>query len=268
MIESPDFTQDEKLLLKLLFPLSRSVVNSTSRNPERVEGVIKAGRTAVREYAALLKKNRKEIAVINPGKREKFLAYINDRFLLLQRAGSLPLYSKKTHLNLSLGRLPRIEEVASDAHLMELAFGNLYMSASIFNSLNKRTQTPNEIMTSLVQTFQNYERTRFADGRKGTYRSDAPGRAQLAFAYETLASRPNIFELVKTTNDYSVFYGQDGIQYEVKGQILFPGKETFKKVHGKAINIYGHICFPEPLRALLLELIPTEYKNGSSAIYA
>jgi hypothetical protein len=267
MIENPDFTQDEELLLKLLFPLSGSVVNSTSRNPEKIEGIVKAGRTSIRQYAELLKNNRKEIAVFDPSKREKFLAYINDRFLLLRRAGGLPLYSKKTRLNLSLGKLPRIEDVASDAHLMELAFGNLYMSASIFNSLNKRTRTSNEIMTSLVQTFENYEITRSADGRKGTYINDAPGRAQLAFAYETLASRPNVFELVKTTNDYSVLYGRDGIQYEVKGQILFPEKETFKSVHRKTIRTYGRICFPEPLRALLLELIPTEYKTTTSAAY-
>lgn len=267
MLKNPDFTQDEELLLKNLFPLSRSVVNSTSRNPERIEGIIKAGRTSIREYARLLKNNRKEIAAFAPSKREQFLAYIDQRFLLLQRAGSLPLYSKKTRLNVSLGRLPRSEDVATDAHLMELAFGNFYMSASIFNSLNKRTQISDEIMSGLVQVFQDYERTRYVDGRKGTYRNDAPGRAQLAFAYETLASRPNVFELVRTTNDYTVFYGRDGIQYDIKGQILFPERKTFKSIHKKTIRTYHRICFPEPLRALLLELIPTEYKPATSAAY-
>jgi hypothetical protein len=252
-----DFTEEEELLLKALYPLSKGLPNSTSRKIERIEDIVKTGRNEIIKYRKLLKENKARIVSVGAEGNEKFLGYINDRLLLLSRAANLPLFREKTFFDLAIGIRPRLEDVMSDSHLMEVTFGNLYMSASNFNSLNAN-EAPEELAQKLFDVVRVYEETRAIDGRKGKYRSDPPGRAQLAYAFEMLVEKPNLFDRIKESSDFSVMYGKEGLHYQVKDQRLFDkrGRKTFQSVHLQALYRQQPLCFPEPIRVLVMDCIP------------
>jgi len=260
-----DFTAEEEFLVKRLYPLSKGLRNSTHRSIEKIKGIIETGRSAVNDYSKILEENKKRIEVLEPPERERWLGYVNDRLVLLNVATSLPLFRERTLLDLIDEKRPQLQDVMSDSHLMEITFGNLYMSVSLFNSLNVG-ETPEELAQKLLDIVQVYEQTRALDGRKGQYRSDPPGRAQLAYAFEMLVKKPNVLQRVQESEDYCMLYGKEGLNYEVKDQRFFDmrGRRTIQNVHLQALSKQEPSCFPEPIRILVMDCIPVYDAKKSS----
>jgi hypothetical protein len=153
---------------------------------------------------------------------------------------------------------------------MEIVFGNLYMSVSHFNSL-QAGEAPQELAQKLLDVVQVYEQTRALNGRKGEYRSDPPGRAQLCYAFEMLAEKPNVLQRVSENEDYPVLYGREGLNLQVKNERFFDvrGRKTIQNVHLHALSRQQPFCFPEPIRVLVMDCIPVyeAKKSSSPALY-
>jgi len=261
-----DLTGDEEHLLESLYPLSRNLQNAKSRNAAKIKGIIISGRSVIRRYRKLLKENRKRIASLPPEEKAKFSRYIDQRFLLLSRASNLPLFRRKTLRDLHMGKLPSFEDVLSGTPQIEIIFGNLYMSASIYNSLNAGAEAE-ELMKELESIIPIYERTRQIHGSKGHYRSDPPGRAEFAYALELLAETPNVLQRAQQQKDNSILYGKDGIHLQIKGtHLLSPnGRKTFERVYMQAVKDGEPLCFPDPLREIFLKSIPPyNFQNSHS----
>lgn len=215
------------------------------RNPECVQELAALGKNTITECENFMERMR--------GSSE-MPEFIDDRISLILETKKIPLFQTDPDL-ITRGNLPKPNDIAADLHLLQITLCNLYMGVSLYNSVKVRKDNPHGYVEYLLRRFsgivEKYETS--LRNKEGRYRNDPTGKAEFVYAYELLDS--NIVEKVRKTGDYTILYGKEGIQLEVKDRRLFGKRRELSKAHLEGYS-KGKICFAYPVHLLFLDIIP------------
>jgi len=94
-------------------------------------------------------------------------------------------------------------------------------------------------------------------------------RSLLTFGYEMFDAKrrgvPNVLQRIKQGEDYSIIYNKEGIHYEHKARGILPNKYRFVEKHLDASRQGKGFSYPETIRALYIDVLPTYEELVSKA---
>jgi len=238
-----DPVEEEELFKNKLETVSGFLHRVRNRDPENVKSIIISGNNALVES-----KNHLEEWMGLPGA----IGSIDDRIDLISKADEIPLF-KIDPESIYHGNLPKKNVIAADSHLLEIVFGNLYMSVSLYNRLCAGDDI-NKFLRRFDKIVETCERARARSKKEMCYTDPTSvGRAQFVYAYELLAN--NVLKTVKDTHNPDILYGKEGIHYGVKNRRLFRNREKLCKAHFETYAQDQHFYFPT-LRVFFTDVIP------------
>lgn len=231
-----------------------------NRDPECTKEIIRTGWNEIQTMKNLLEEEKDLL------KGSPLAEGVDDRIHLLIRLKDLKtLKYDLDEINQSYQ--PSIDRVATDMHMLEIGFCNLFCSVNDLIDILKGRH-----IDSIIREYERITRRSEAIfSRKGScsclpYNHPA-GRAKWVYSLELRASKKyrgkNVLEKVKESGDYSLLYNREGIHLQVKDKRIFRKERELRQFHRNSILRYSKVYFPV-VRELFIDVIP-EYRPPSIA---
>ena len=249
--------EERTAIFDSLEKVNKNPYMATNRDPECTKVIIETSRKEIQKTKNLLN-NEKELL---KDLKSPLAEGVDDRIHLLVRLEELPTF--KWNLDkIDRGYQPRIDMVAADSHIEEIAFGNLFCTADYLADILSG-RTVNDILEASKEILM--ENEVIFSGHRGSFqclynRHNHPGgRAKWIYSLELQASKKydgsNVLERIRDSGDYSALYGREGIQIQVKDLRIFRNERKLSRLHSRYILTDNKVYFPA-IRQFFLDVVP------------